>query len=220
MIRVHVICEGQTEEMFVKELIYPQLLSHSIDIRPSLIGKPGQKGGDVSFERLHVDIKKRIKEDRTSYCTTFFDFYGLPMDFPGKVEAAKCRSIEDKSDSICAALKEKLEPILGNAMRRFIPFVQMYEFEGLLFSDAEKFAEGINERGLTAKFQDIRDQFTSPEEINDSKETAPSKRIKKIYPGYEKPLYGSMAALEIGLKTIRRECGLFDSWLCQMERLA
>jgi len=95
----------------------------------------------------------------------------------------------------------------------------MYEFEGLLFSDPKKFAEGISERGFTAKFQDVRDQFGSPEEINDSKETAPSKRIKIIYPGYEKPLYGSLAALEIGLRIIRQECSLFNSWLCQLERL-
>jgi uncharacterized protein DUF4276 len=56
--------------------------------------------------------------------------------------------------------------------------------------------------------------------VNDNKETAPSKRILKMSPGYEKPLYGSLAASEIGLRIIRRECCLFNSWLSELEMLS
>ena len=104
-------------------------------------------------------------------------------------------------------------------MRRFIPYVQMYEFEALLFSDSKSFAKGIDRSHLASDFQSIRDSFDSPEEINDSPVTAPSKRVLELVSGYEKPLFGTLAALEIGLKTMRHECQLFDTWLKKLEAL-
>ena len=87
MIRVHIICEGQTEEMFVKEILSEFFASRDIYLIPTLIGKPGPKGGYFKFDRLSTDVRARLLGDKTSYCTTFFDFYGLPKDFPGKQEA-------------------------------------------------------------------------------------------------------------------------------------
>lgn len=76
------------------------------------------------------------------------------------------------------------------AAQRFIPFIVMHEFEGLLFSDCERFGRGIGHPELAPQFQIIRDLFATPEEINDSPLTAPSKRIEALLPGYEKPLLG------------------------------
>lgn len=84
MIRVHVICEGQTEEMFVNELLVPFFQAMSIQLIPALVGKPGHKGGNFKFERLRADVQNRLLGDATAYCTTFFGFYGLPESFPGK----------------------------------------------------------------------------------------------------------------------------------------
>jgi hypothetical protein len=100
---------------------------------------------------------------------------------------------------------------------RFIPFVMMHEFEGLLFSDCESFSRGIGRPELAAEFQSIRDQFSSPEEIDDSPITAPSKRVEKLVEGYEKPLLGALAILEIGLDVIRAECPHFHEWLSRVE---
>ena len=97
------------------------------------------------------------------------------------------------------------------------PFVVMHEFEGLLFSNPSAFCAGIGRPDLIAHFQSIRDQFGSPEEINDSPITAPSKRIIAAVPGYQKPLYGTLAALEIGLADMRSECPLFNSWVTKLE---
>ena len=83
---------------------------------------------------------------------------------------------------------------------RFVPYVMMHEFEAMLFSDCERFAEGIGEPELAPKFQEIRDKFASPEEIDDSPHTAPSKRIESLLPGYKKPVLGIWAAEGIGLK--------------------
>jgi Domain of unknown function (DUF4276) len=93
----------------------------------------------------------------------------------------------------------------------------MHEFEGLLFSDCERFGRGIGRSDLAAGFQAIREQFDTPEEINDSPETAPSKRVIELVPNYDKPLMGTLAVLEIGIDTIRRECPHFNQWLTRME---
>lgn len=221
MIRVHIICEGQTEETFIKNLLYEPFLSKNICLYPSLIGKPGHKGGLVNFNRLLVDIRNRLLGDVNSYCTTFFDYYGLKEDFPGKSESANYESIEEKADVICRKLIEQLgASIEPNAMKKFIPYVQMHEFEGLLFSDPHKFATGICEVDLSMEFQRIRNQFETPETINDNRLSAPSKRILSLFPKYEKPIYGSLAALDIGLDTIREECKLFNNWLNQLENLS
>ncbi len=94
----------------------------------------------------------------------------------------------------------------------------MHEFEGLLFSDCGRFSVGIGRPDLKTAFQAVRDKFSSPEEINDSPLTAPSKRVEQLVPGYQKPLLGTLAVLEIGLDAICRECPHFREWLQQLER--
>lgn len=221
MTRVHVICEGQTEEMFVNEVMVAHFASQGIYLLPSLVGKPGHKGGDLRFARLFTDVRARLLSDGSAYCTTLFDFYGLPPKFPGKAAARRKRSHVDRAKCILEAVAAELRAELGERpLRRFIPYVQMYEFEGLLFSDPDRFAEAINETVLAEPFQTIRDEFATPEEINDDPQTAPSKRILSLFPGYEKPLYGTLAAIEIGLDTIRQQCPLFDGWVKRLEALA
>jgi hypothetical protein len=95
----------------------------------------------------------------------------------------------------------------------------MHEFEGLLFSDCDALSRGIGRPDLQRQFESVRRQFATPEEINDSPDTAPSKRMESIVPGYEKPLLGILAVLEIGLVRIRAECPHFDGWLSQLESL-
>ena len=100
---------------------------------------------------------------------------------------------------------------------RFIPFVVLHEFEGLLFSDCRGFSHGIERPDLEGQFQAIRDGFSTPEEINDSPSTAPSKRIEQIYPKYQKTIAGPPSAAQIGLDAIRRECPHFNDWIQRLE---
>jgi len=220
MIRIHIICEGQTEEAFVNNLLVPHFAPYEIVLHPSLIGKPGHKGGFVNLNRLFVDIRNRLLSDKTSWCTTFFDYYGLPDNFPGKPEAEKGGTATEKSLRLLTGLMTALEERVGaEPLRRLIPYVQMHEFEGLLFSDPDKFASGICRPNICSRLHEVRNKFANPEEINDDPITAPSKRIQAVYAGYEKPTHGTLAALEIGLQTIRNHCSLFDNWLKRLESL-
>ena len=214
------ICEGQTEEMFVNELLVPTFLAKDLLLVPALIGRPGHKGGNFKFDRLQTDVKNRLLGERTAYCTTFFDYYGLPQSFPGKDIHNSQVDIVAKATRVQDAMTAKLTRLIGDdAMRRFIPFVQMYEFEALLFSDPIAFARGISNEHLSQNLTDIAEQFDSPEHINNSPQTAPSKRIESLIRGYEKPLMGTLGALEVGLDSMRQKCELFDNWLKQLESL-
>ena len=123
-------------------------------------------------------------------------------------------------DAVCRAVTGSLTPIVGaEALRRFIPYVQMHEFEALLFSNPERFARALGDERLAREISRIREAFDSPESINDDPTTAPSKRILAIRRSYDKPLYGTLSALEIGLPTMRKECAQFDAWLQRLEAL-
>ncbi|MBI2424780.1 MAG: DUF4276 family protein [Candidatus Hydrogenedentes bacterium] len=220
MIRVHVVCEGQTEEMFVNEVLAEYMLPHGVSLRPSLIGKPGRKGGNVNQGRLIGDIGNRLRSDTGAYCTSIFDYYGLPQNFPGKPAADRQGTSAEKARVLLQALQDELEAAIGTDLaRRFIPYVQMYEFESLLFSDTDGLARGINQVHLSDQFRAIRDAFPTPEDINDDPLTAPGKRIKACYPGYDKVYLGSLAALEIGIESIRSACPLFSRWIAVLESL-
>ena len=60
----------------------------------------------------------------------------------------------------------------------------------------------------------------SPEQINNSPETAPSKRLEKWNGQYGKTTDGIAIAAAIGIVRMREKCPLFDAWLCALERKA
>jgi len=124
----------------------------------------------------------------------------------------------NKATCVESALTTEIQNDLGDT-RRFIPFVVMQEFESLLFSDCNRFAEGIGRRDLATKFQAIRDAFNSPEEINDLPLTHPSRRVVELVSAYQKPIFGNIAALEIGFERIRSECPHFRAWLERLEKI-
>ncbi|MEO5346215.1 MAG: DUF4276 family protein [Magnetococcus sp. YQC-9] len=221
MIRVHVICEGQTEEMFVQKLLAPWFTQREIFLTARLLGKSGHKGGKVCRERLFKDARLLLLEDSSSYCTTLIDYYGMKSDVPGKIEADQLPTPAAKAACLIAAISASLQEELGErqatAMRRFIPYVQLHEFEALLFSDPKGLTKGIYQDHLVDDFITIRKGFDTPENINNSIHTAPGKRIEALFPLYEKPNDSISAALEIGLEAMRRECALFRGW---MDRLA
>ena len=219
MIRVHVICEGPTEEDFVRQVLLEPFAARSIQLLPSCIGRVGHKGGRVKTARLEFDLQTRFR-DRECYCTTLFDFYGLPSEFPGKAAAASIFDLAAKQRAVMLGLTEWAESRFGENAWRFLPYVQMYEFEALLFSRPDTLASAIGAPRLVQSFQSIRSQFLTPEWINDDPNTVPSKRIETLHAGYSKPADPVLAATKIGLETIRGECPLFDQWLRSLEALA
>jgi hypothetical protein len=229
MARLLIHLEGQTEEDFVNEVLRDYLVARGYDsVSARIVGNARlrhRRGGIRAWPSVRKDIINHLKGDPTCITTTLVDYYGLPQEgegaWPGRKRAAGLKTGE-KAASVETALLTSIVAEMGKRFnpRRFVPFVVMHEFEGLLFSDCAGFSRGIGQLRLEPAFRAIRDQFPTPEDINDSPITAPSKRVKDLVPGYEKPLLGSLAALEIGLSSIRQECPHFDEWLVKLESLS
>lgn len=226
MARVLIHVEGETEESFVNEILRDHLYRQGFtNVSARLVGNARQRdrrGGIRAWSAVRKDIIHHLREDPASLATTMVDYYALPQSgeraWPGRAEAGALPFPQKGATVENALLEDLCQEVGGNFNpNRFIPFVMMHEFEGLLFSDCERFGRGIGRPELTVHFQAIRDQFTSPEEINDSPQTAPSKRVISLVEGYEKPLLGTLAVLEIGLDPIRRQCPHFDGWVSRLE---
>ena len=219
MTRVSVIVEGPTERSFVQQILAPSLWPVGVYVFAIILGVPGHKGGRTNYARVKKDVLRQLSEDRGAYCSTMFDFYGLGGGFPGMPLPPNLANV-DKVIHLERAMKDDIiahAPDLRSGVR-FIPYLQLHEFEGLLFSDPVGFARGIYQPGLEDDLRKIRDAFPSPEDINDSTETAPSKRVLNLCPGYRKPLHGTLAALEVGIDAMRRECPHFRDWVERLER--
>jgi len=220
MVRVYVIAEGQTEIAFVKKLLVETFSNLGIHLYPTLLGKPGHKGGVISYQRAKSDVIRFLKQERNTFCTTMFDYFRLPDDFSGLPITGNYQSVT-KVEIIEQAFKKDIAQTLGNTFtpERFIPYIQIHEFESLLFSNPSALAKSIYRDDLASKFKTIRNAFPSPEDINDHPNTAPSKRIINLYNDYNKITDGILAAIEIGLPTMRKECKHFNQWLLKLEAL-
>lgn len=227
MTRLLIHVEGETEETFVNEVLSPHLFQCGYEaVGARLVGNARQRdrrGGIRGWSAMRAGIVKHLKSDRACLVTMMVDYYGMPQKgeraWPGRAAAAKLpflnRAITVENAlhaDICKKFGTRRDP------ERFVPYVMMHEFEGMLFSDCTRFADGIARPDLAVDFQAIRDSFNSPEEINDSPETHPSRRLELLIAGYEKPLLGALAALEIGLDGIRAACPHFRTWLERLEQ--
>jgi len=215
-IRLNITAEGQTEERFINDILYPHLVQYNIftSVRRLRTSKT-KRGGYTNFERAKFDILQWLNEDPTAWHTSLIDLYGLKDDFPGYKDF---RHLQDALQKV-----NLIEQAFGNAIahNRFIPYIQLHEFEALLFSGPDIMEKWCSlDVSLPANcFGAIRQQFATPELINDSPNTAPSKRILNLHPGYNKVVDAKLIAEEIGLEKIRNECPHFHEWLCKLEGL-
>jgi len=195
MVRVGISVEGVTEERFIKISLAPHLAQQAIFLTPVSMG------GNVSIDRVRHEINKLI------YCvvTTFYDFYGF-----------KRKQKSETKDSLEAQILESVP----KAMReKIIPYIQMYEFEGLLFSSPSTIALVLQQDEIKPWAEVILHQFNgNPELINNSPQTAPSKRLATT--PYRKTTHGPNIAKEIGLDVLRKKCKGFGDWLSRLEALA
>ena len=157
VLRLNIVCEGPTESRIVKTILSPHLATFDVGVSAPMIGTSGKKGGGVTLRRLRENVRDCLLQDRSSFCTTFVDFYGIDDDFPGKKEARRKSSLSDKQGVVCDTFSDALSQTLDEGpMQRFIPYVQMHEFEGLLFSDPNQLAFELGRQNLAQKLWAIR----------------------------------------------------------------
>ncbi len=207
---IYFIAEGATEVQFIESSLRYHFSAKGIyDVRAF------DMGGSNSYGKYYNDVRTFLKREHDIIVTSMIDFFRLPKDFSG-YEAAK--KLNGNSSQI-VALENSISQSINH--ERFVPYIQLHEFEGLLFTDMKGFNQipGCDHKALSA-LKDIVSGYPNPELINDGPETAPSKRLKRIIPGYDKPLYGAYIALENGLDSIINKCPRFKNWLEVLEAKA
>lgn len=207
MKRLYIVVEGQTEEEFVKSILAPHLLKQGIlCVTPVAIHlRRGGRGGMVSYEPLKNDILRLLREGDAPIVSTLIDFFRCP-DTPGKEVWNKASNHQQEVE----LREQEIGQDIGS--RRFIPYIQLHEFEALLFSSDVGF-NGLFSPKEADELSKIVEDYPNPEEINSSPEGAPSKRILAIVPTYDKVLHGDLVAGAIGIKVILERCPRFRAWV-------
>ena len=219
MIRLNITAEGFSEERFVSDILRPHLLNFNIyaDVRKVLTNRKLRKrGGIVGYGKFKNDVTQWFKECPDVYHTTLIDLYGLSSDFPGHASTKQLQPY-----SRVAEMETLLKADLG--FNHFIPYIQLHDFEALMFSDTVELENWLSLYNQLPKncFTNIRNSVTdaNPEFINEGSETAPSKRILSLCNTYDKIDDGILILKEIGLNRIRSECSHFNEWLKILENL-
>lgn len=224
---LNVLCEGQTEERFAKNVLKPYLKDWGIAVKTQLLltnKKKNIRGGMISYERVKTDLALWIKQHskktyETHYFTTMFDLYKLPNDFPGYENAHKSTD--------CYTLVKELEDAFEVEInyQRFIPYIQLHEFEALVFCGLTHLLEEYPDMAKEIeKLEKVVDEYEdNPEKINNSPETAPSKRIINSFESthhYDKPKSGELVTGKVGIPTLKEKCRHFREWVESLEKIA
>lgn len=188
---------------------------------------------DLNLEELCDQIQRHLKDRRQPYVTTFFDYYALPTGHKAGwefVQSAKAeatfRGLNVTATTIEAALHRAAIAGLDlpNLDQRFIPYVQLHELEALFFAEPDKMAALFDNAALTARFAKAVTDCGGCENINDTRQNTPSKRIQNAFPGYVKGrsdfAHGPRLAEKLDLAAVRAACPRFSSWLTRLEAIA
>lgn len=211
-LRLAISVEGQSEYEFCREILRPHLLNYNVYAEAKIvltkrnISSPNDKGGSISIDRIINEINPLLYS--FDYVTTLYDFYGFKGKEPGET-----------AENICEKISDAFED-----SRKLIPYLQVYEFETLLFSNPAIVGRLFNSDKIKTRLSDAVSECGGVERINDSPATAPSKRLGAIFKEelrlkYQKTFHGPLSLLEIGLPSIREACPRFNIWLSKLEAL-
>ena len=209
MIRVAISVEGQTEDAFCKQVLTPYFRTYGVELTSIIVTTKRKKcgikyrGGCINLDRVKHELEKILPD--FDYVTTFYDLYGF--DIKGTPSAEE--------------IEEKIYEMFSN--RKLIPYIQQYEFETLLFSKPEYYEEYFGNVSAKIDIERIINTCGGIENINNSKETAPSKRIEKFFnnynEAYDKVFHGASIADDVGLDIMLQKCDRFKLWIEKIQAL-
>jgi hypothetical protein len=220
---VFFVVESQSEEKFINSVLIEHLVDFGVNPRGvKLVGRRKGHGGMTTYASFRDDLNQLIRQHRNVWFTTMIDFFRIPTGFPSYQDAKR---LNDPIHQVEALEKAMFEDITTRAESQFfMPYVQLHEFEALLWTDPEVLDSRVTDLGASSKLTElrfIRDQYETPEHINNGPETSPSKRLQALYGrAYDKVVVGERVAKEIGLERLREACPRFSAWVSQLEDLA
>ena len=227
MIRVNVVAEGKTEMKFAKELLNQffggKLIINARCVLSSRNNRTNyeHRGGLVNYRHAKNDILNWLKEDPSAYVTTMFDFYHLPRNFPDYECAIRCPTHLERVEHLELKMKADIDADLADSVQdRFIPYIQLHEFEALLYTDLSLLEDDYLNADDIGAIRRLREETAGipPEEINNGAETAPSKRLLKAI-HYEKGATPVAWLEKITIDKIASCCPHFSAWIEKLSKL-
>lgn len=227
MKNLQIVVEGSSEETFVNDVMVRHFAPFNIFVSArkirtgwDRINRKPAKGGLLKYIKFRNDVLRWIESDKgraNTIYTSFIDLYAFPKDAQSPY-TTQIQNITDPYQRIAA-----LEVAIGKDINYpdFIPYVELHEFEAFLLVDPDKLITmfpdeqtGINR--LKRNITNLR-----PEEINETAQSAPSKRIIQYLPNYEsqKAQVGPLVAEDIGLTMLRNHCPHFNDWITRLEKI-
>jgi len=224
MTHLNIIVEGHAEETFVREVLSPHFaaLGKVVNQRRAEVSRDTEKihrGGILNYSKFRQDIVNWLNQEKQAVVTTMADLYKfrLPKDISKRPAWEEARQKADPYQKVDA-----LERLLAEDINspRFIPYIQLHEFEALIFSDLTSLASyyPVQKSGINQLAVDVS-HLPNPEWINEGEDTAPSKRILSVVPAYDKATAGAVIALDLGLANLRTKCPHFNKWITCLESL-
>ncbi len=223
MKRIFIVVEGETEERFLRQVVYTHFILKGTHIEAQqwlTNRKLGIKGGGTNFDLIENHINRLISRYKTNqdvYISTMIDLYAFPKQgntiYDNEVE--KLNSGKAKAELLQERFAERM------SYRNFIPYVQLHEFESLLLSKPDSLSNFYTDK--EAEIKKLKNEIAgiAPEDINDTPENAPSKRIIRYIPSYakQKTTAGVTTAEKIGLNYLREHCPHFNEWITKLESI-
>lgn len=197
MSRLGVSAEGATEREFINRVLRPHLALFNVSVTAI------DMRGNISLDKIRGVLPALFGS--FDLVSTFYDFYG----FKGRQQ----RTI----DELEVAIHEQAAP---PDRPRFLPYLQQYEFEALLFAAPVQTVDWLGGTAANlAAMQDAIRRCGSAEQVNDSLVSSPSHRIRALFPRYDKKLHGPDIVELAGLAVVRAQCPRFDAWIHRLEQL-
>lgn len=210
MTRLIVVAEGPSEAAFIKQILRP----HLEECQPGCAAIVASVlRGHYTFAGLKKHLLNCLSARDSVVVTTMIDLYKIAGDIPGLE-----KSLDGPPQQRVLHLEKRLSGEVGD--RRFRPYIQLHEFEALLFTDLGILAEQYPQLRNDLKELDerLKKEFQTPEEIN--RLTPPSRRIRQVVQDYDKILNGVTALSKIGLPALRARCPHFGEWCDFLESVA
>lgn len=209
MKRLVFVVEGNTEIALIQKVIVPYLVKrgfqnsmHAQTITTNR--KQFKKGGVSSFGLFQNEIRNTLAQGNV-IVTMIIDFFKLPSDFPNYTTDSL------KIDQIERGIHDSF-----GQNENLIPYIQRHELEALMFSSIAGFELLIEDIKKIDAIKKIIQDFPNPEDINNSPQTAPSKRLQQIFK-YDKVADGEIIFELIGIETLMEKCPRFSKWISRIE---
>lgn len=220
--RLNILCEGSTEESFVKNVLTDYLKPQGIIVKVRKVHTNIKKdiaGGVTTYSKVKDDLIRWVKENSndtycTDYYTSMFDYYKLPPDFPCSSSVGKNTDIDSvQFKETC--LEEDL------CISNFIPYIQLHEFEALVFAGLDYLiCDYPNKKKEIGCLKKQLDEYNgAPEKVNSRPHKAPSKRLEDVLGKYNKVKSGITVTSKVGIDNLMKSCPHFGAWIEKLKSI-